>query len=118
MTAPVLNRVIPGPGPACKSNFTMFFYLAPSLTNPPEPTDKTVVITSLPEQKVFTRYFGGFAREADYVENAEVLGKALIRDSRDFDASFFYTAGYDSPFKILFRHNEVWYVAKTDAGEI
>ncbi|RUS81148.1 hypothetical protein EGW08_011089 [Elysia chlorotica] len=112
MTAPVLNRVIPGAGPACKSNFTMFFYLSPSVTNPPEPNDKTVVLTSLPGQRVFTRYFGGFAKESDYVKNAEALGNALLKDSKNFDSSFFYTAGYDSPFKILFRHNEVWYVAK------
>ncbi|GFR83655.1 heme-binding protein 2-like [Elysia marginata] len=113
MTAPVLCHVVLGrDGAHGESNITMFLYLSPSLTDPPEPTDNAVVLTDLPEQKVFTRSFGGFAKEDDYLKNTMALAEALVRDSEDFDNSYFYTASYDSPFKPLNRHNEVWYVAK------
>ncbi|GFO26520.1 heme-binding protein 2-like [Plakobranchus ocellatus] len=112
MTAPVLTKVIAGSGPACKSNFTMSFYLPPSLKQPPQPTDKTVYFSSLPAQKVFVSYFGGYATESAWLEHAETLAKALVRDSKSFNQDFFFTAGYDSPFKILNRHNEVWYIAE------
>lgn len=55
MTAPVLVRLIAGQGPACKSNFTMSFFDAPKVPNPPAPTDKTVFFSTLPKQKVYVR---------------------------------------------------------------
>jgi hypothetical protein len=37
MTAPVVIRLIPGPGPACESNFTMSFFMSNKVKNPPQP---------------------------------------------------------------------------------
>ncbi|KAK3730760.1 hypothetical protein RRG08_015677 [Elysia crispata] len=111
MTNPVLVQVEAGPGPACKSNFTQSFFVSTSMKDPPQPSDKTVFFSSFPSQKVFVRTFDGFATEPDWVKNAEALGKALGRDSRSFVQSSFFTAEYDSPFKVLNRHNEVWYIA-------
>ena len=56
MTAPVINRAIPGQGPACENNFTMSFFLAPSLKNPPQPGDARVFLSKLPQQTVYVRY--------------------------------------------------------------
>ncbi|XP_005089923.2 heme-binding protein 2 [Aplysia californica] len=112
MTAPVLDRIIPGQGPACENNFTMSFYMSTSVKDPPQPSDKTVYLSSLPEQRVFVKAFGGYASQSDWLKNAKELAMALLKDGKKFDKDYFYSAGYDSPFRILDRHNEVWYIAQ------
>jgi len=32
-----------------------------------------------------------------------------------FNSDMFYTAGYDSPFRLIDRHNEVWVSIQDDA---
>lgn len=59
-----------------------------------------------------TRSFSGFASTEKYAEEAEVLAKILRNRGQAFHEDFFYTAGYDSPFKLFNRHNEVWYFKK------
>lgn len=111
MTAPVINRIIPGQGPACKNHFTMSFYMSSSVKSPPQPSDKNVYLSSLPQQKVFVAQYGGFSSKSEMLKQAHDLATALQRDGKRFNELFFYTAGYDSPFKILNRHNEIWYFA-------
>lgn len=60
----------------------------------------------------FTRSFGGFASPEKYAEEAEALARTLRNRGQPFHEDFFYTAGYDSPFKLFNRHNEVWYFKK------
>ena len=55
MTAPVLNSIIPGPGPACANNFTMSFFVSPKEGQPPQPSDPEVALTSLPKLRVYVR---------------------------------------------------------------
>lgn len=56
MTAPVTTRVIPAPGPACQSNFTISFFVPfADQANPPEPSDKNVFISTLPEFTAYVR---------------------------------------------------------------
>ena len=55
MTCPVLIRIIPGQGPACKDDFTMSFYIAPKVADPPKPTDPNVTLTNLPAHTVYVR---------------------------------------------------------------
>lgn len=59
-----------------------------------------------------TRSFSGFASPDKYAEEAEALAKLLRNRGQPFHEDFFYTAGYDSPFKLFNRHNEVWYFRK------
>lgn len=59
-----------------------------------------------------TRSFGGFASPEKYAEEADTLAKTLRNRGQPFHEDFFYTAGYDSPFKLFNRHNEVWYFKK------
>lgn len=112
MTVPVLISIIPGPGPACESNFTMSFFVSPKVGDPPKPTDATVFLSQLPEQRVFVRSFGGFATQDSWLKNAELLGNDLQRDSKAFIKDYFYAAGYNSPFEVLGRHNEIWFIAQ------
>lgn len=61
---------------------------------------------------IFTRSFGGFASPEKYAEEADALARTLRNRGQPFHEDFFYTAGYDSPFKLFNRHNEVWYFKK------
>jgi len=122
MTAPVRVRVVPGEGPFCESNFTVSFFVpfAPdggraTQIDPPKPVDERV--KNEVDACAFTarvKTFGGWARETSILAAATDLSDALRADG-EVDAAnagkdqFFY-AGYDSPFTIAGRHNEVWFV--------
>lgn len=56
MTCPVTNRIIPGQGPACESNFTMSFYVAPDQGKAPNPSDKSVFLQTAPAFTAYVRY--------------------------------------------------------------
>ena len=60
MTAPVLVRIIPGQGPACKDDFRMSFFISPKLHDAPKPTNPNVTLSSLPSQTVYVRYQSNF----------------------------------------------------------
>ncbi|KAL7987724.1 hypothetical protein Chor_006643 [Crotalus horridus] len=57
--------------------------------------------------------FGGFAKAKKNQEEIQALAETLRRDGRTFQEKIYYTAGYDSPFKLLNRHNEVWLIKKS-----
>ncbi|XP_013389351.1 heme-binding protein 2-like [Lingula anatina] len=114
MTAPVLTKIVPGQGPACESNFTMHFFIPATETNPPQPTDPKVSLSTLKSMKVYVRAFGGFPKEEIWTSEAQKLAQA-INDNSLFYSDFWFTAGYDGPSKIINRHNEVWFVAKNDS---
>nr|XP_054760536.1 heme-binding protein 2-like [Lytechinus pictus] len=112
MTAPVATRVIPGQGPACESNFTVSFFIpAQHSANPPIPSDSDVFFSTIPAHRAYVKSFGGFASQNDWIQAGTELGQALEAASKSYDSSYFYTAGYDSPFTIFNRHNEVWFTA-------
>lgn len=62
---------------------------------------------------VLNRSFGGFAKAKKNQEEIQALAETLRRDGRTFQEKIYYTAGYDSPFKLLNRHNEVWLIKKS-----
>ncbi|ESO88880.1 hypothetical protein LOTGIDRAFT_193167 [Lottia gigantea] len=109
MTSPVPTKVVPGAGPNCENTFTVSFFIPPeNAANPPEPTDKDVFIDSWPAQTIYARTFGGFAKDDDWLTNSQELAKDL--KDKPLNQSYWFTAGYDSPFKMFSRRNEVWYV--------
>ncbi|XP_038052882.1 heme-binding protein 2-like [Patiria miniata] len=111
MTAPVIDRVIPGQGPDCADNFTVSFMVPFELQpNAPQPMDKTVFLSTIPAHQAYVRSYPGFSNEAKFLSEAEALANAL-NATQSYDSSFYYTAGYDSPFTILERHNEIWFFA-------
>nr|XP_054769739.1 heme-binding protein 2-like [Lytechinus pictus]XP_054769740.1 heme-binding protein 2-like [Lytechinus pictus] len=123
MTAPVAVRVIPGQGPACETNFTIYFFVPfeyqEAANPPPNPSNPNISIVDFPELTVYVGKFGGRAEDDDWIENETKLGNILIELGITFEESVYYTAGYDSPFRLWYRHNEVWLLAKDaeDAGD-
>ncbi|XP_067684113.1 heme-binding protein 2-like isoform X1 [Haliotis asinina] len=111
MTAPVIIKIIPGPGPACESNFTMSFYVVKD--NPPTPTDSKVFLQGFPSFRAYVRSFGGYDMESikPWLKEADKL-RNFLNGTYSYNTDYYYTAGYDSPFKILHRHNEVWFIAE------
>ncbi|XP_053193144.1 heme-binding protein 2 [Scomber japonicus] len=115
MTAPVTCRVEPGAGPACESKFTISFYIPEEhQENPPEPSDSDVFVEHRKEMTVYVRTYGGFAKEKAKREELKKLIESLQRDGVPFVDQPFYTAGYDSPFKLTNRTNEVWILKKEE----
>ncbi|XP_031438071.1 heme-binding protein 2-like isoform X1 [Clupea harengus] len=109
MTAPVTCRVEPGAGPACETTFTVSFFIPEqNQADPPKPTNPEVFIENRPEFTAFVRTYGGFSREQTVREEHLKLAESLRRDGVPFREEPYYRAGYDSPFKLTNRRNEVW----------
>lgn len=109
MTAPVRVKVLPGQGPACESNFTISFFIPSEFqADPPKPTNPDVAVTASAAMDVYVWGFGGWATGNKYVSHASDLVQQLTDGGYKVEEDFFYTAGYDSPFRVLNRHNEVW----------
>ncbi|XP_048733056.2 heme-binding protein 2-like [Ostrea edulis] len=108
MTAPVLREVFHGPGPTCESTFMTHFMIPFSLqSNTPAPTDPHVYIRDLPVMKVFVRTFGGRPAAEDYMNELQTLADQIGTSAR-YESAYYFFAGYDSPYKVSNRHNEVW----------
>jgi hypothetical protein len=75
--------------------------------SPPAPTDTSIRIANIPARTLFALSFPGWATERTVLDAAGALGAALEADGEPFEAGRFYTAGYDSPFRLFDRHNEV-----------
>ncbi len=54
------------------------------------------------------RSFGGFASDEDALENAHQLRQDLGAAGKEFVENQFDAAGYDAPWDLFNRHNEVW----------
>ena len=61
---------------------------------------------------VFVASFGGWMTQEKIQEHGVALGKALQDAGIAFDDSQMFTAGYDSPFRLLGRHNEIMFLPK------
>lgn len=66
----------------------------------------------LPEMIVYVASFGGWMTQETIQEHGADLGKALQKDGISFDATQFFTAGYDAPYKLWQRHNEIMFLPK------
>ncbi|XP_065112894.1 heme-binding protein 2 [Paramisgurnus dabryanus] len=111
MTAPVSCKIEPGAGPACESTFTVSFYIPEEhQTDPPTPSDADVFIENRPEFTAFVRTYGGFANSVNSHEELQKLIESLNKDGMKFKEAPYYRAGYDSPFKLTNRKNEVWLI--------
>ncbi|KAK3101326.1 hypothetical protein FSP39_002707 [Pinctada imbricata] len=111
MTVPVTGKVEPGAGPNCESTFTVSFFIPPiHQEKPPLPTDPDVFIEERPEMTVLVQKFGGFANEDNWINEAEKLTKKVQDNHVHCDQNCWYTVGYNSPFQLFGRTNEVWFV--------
>ncbi|XP_006139423.1 heme-binding protein 2-like [Pelodiscus sinensis] len=108
MTVPVTCLVKTG----CTDFKVSFFVPFEYQDSPPQPTEPGVFIEERKGEAIFVRSFGGFASPEKYAEEAQALSRILKKAGQSFHEDFYYTAGYDSPFKLFNRHNEVWYFKK------
>ena len=112
MAAPVLVDVQPGQGPACDTVFTTNFFVPfAQQEDPPTPSSGSrVSIRKLPQTVFAVRPFSGYIGQYNHsvVPQLLALVQALEKDGVQYDASEPHVAQYDSPFRLLDRHNEVW----------
>ncbi|XP_073691379.1 heme-binding protein soul2 [Garra rufa] len=76
--------------------------------NIPEPNDNTIKKTDIPGGTVYVRSFSGMASDEDALENAQQLRNDLRAAGKEFVENKFDAAGYDAPWDLINRHNEVW----------
>lgn len=115
MTAPVKVELTPGQGPFCKSSFKVSFFVPfVHQASPPVPTNPNVFIEEMPASEFYVMSYGGWSSESKVLDAAAQIVFNLKTQGYGFNATTFFFAGYDSPFRIIFRHNEVWIPADDD----
>ncbi|CAD7704789.1 unnamed protein product [Ostreobium quekettii] len=118
MTAPVRVRMLPTSS-GLEENFIFSFFLPFDYQlSPPTPTSPDVYIEEVPKMTVYVSSFGGYAKEATIVKTANDLLDALQNRGADVIEDSYFFCGYDNPFRVLDRHNEVWFVEKNTTGLI
>lgn len=111
MAAPVATKIQPGVGPGGVSNYTILFFVPFEYqSDTPVPTNPQLAIVTLPPITAYVSSFGGFESNADLEKYAERLSTDLQRDQAHFTTIPYFTAGYDSPYRFINRHNEVWFL--------
>ena len=111
MASPVATKVVPIAGTG-KFNFTILFFTPFKYqTNTPTPTDPTCALVDLPVIKAYVVSFGGYAKTEEVLDKTTTLGKTLDREGASYVKDFSFEAGYDPPYRVIGRHNEVWLLA-------
>ncbi|GMH38446.1 hypothetical protein BSKO_06330 [Bryopsis sp. KO-2023] len=111
MTAPVLGKVMMDDSFEFTGDFEISFYVPGSAIAPL--SGSGISITETPEDfEVYVAWFGGWASKDDWEGAVEDLTEKLDAAGLGYDASHYYTAGYNGPFRLKNRHNEVWIVKK------
>jgi len=76
--------------------------------NPPKPNNPALYISTRPEMTIYTRTVGGFMTEEKWEKECEELDELIEKKGLKVDKSHYYANGYDAPFKLWNRKNEVW----------
>uniref|UniRef100_A0A673N0U9 Heme-binding protein soul5, like n=1 Tax=Sinocyclocheilus rhinocerous TaxID=307959 RepID=A0A673N0U9_9TELE len=115
MTAPVLVEVPEEVKMWEPAIYTLSFLLPSAYQeHPPTPTNDKLYFSDMPDMDVYVRSYGGWMLSITSRLHAHLLSRALLRAHAHFNHTHHYTVGYDSPLKLLNRHNEVWYVVEGD----
>ncbi|XP_036409140.1 heme-binding protein 2 [Megalops cyprinoides] len=110
MTAPVLVKMQEDRKLLQSSVYTLSFLLPSAYqANAPKPTDEKVYFTDMADTMVYVRSYGGWMVSMTDRIHSSQLKKDLDRVQAAYGKDFHYAVGYDSPMKLLNRHNEVWY---------
>lgn len=75
--------------------------------NPPEPSNPDVNVEHVDAFEAFVGAFPGWNSVKSITEHASELYHVLGEKGEEVESDFFYSVGYDSPFRLLDRHNEV-----------
>jgi len=109
MTAPIKVHVIPGASPEIKDQFKVSFFVPMSLQgSAPKPNDAKVYLVDTQAGKYFVYSYPGFTYESKVMDKLYTALEGLNKTDYKYDASSFFTASYDSPIRLINRHNEVW----------
>ncbi|XP_063059775.1 heme-binding protein 2 [Engraulis encrasicolus] len=115
MTAPVLVRIPEETKMWEPAVYTLSFLLPSAYQdNPPAPTNDKLYFTEMPDMEVYVRSYGGWMLSVTSRLHAHLLTKELQRAQAKYNHTYHYGVGYDSPLKLLNRHNEVWYVSEDE----
>uniref|UniRef100_A0A4W5RJD5 Heme-binding protein 1 n=1 Tax=Hucho hucho TaxID=62062 RepID=A0A4W5RJD5_9TELE len=113
MTTPVTVKIEEKKKMWQSSVFTLNFLLPSDYQmTPPQPTDDSVYFTDTPDMKVYVRSYGGWMMSLTSSVNSLLLKRQLDNVQATYNKDYHYAVGYDSPMKILNRHNEVWYMVE------
>ena len=111
----MLTKVQPGQGPNCNSTFTVSFYVPyiyQTESGPPAPTSADVYIKSIGPLTVAVSEFSGWAVQPKLIAKTDKLSKDIEKaedlDSDPSAGDVWWFAGYDPPFRVSNRHNEVF----------
>ncbi|XP_072890068.1 heme-binding protein 1-like [Hemitrygon akajei] len=116
MTAPVSMKVHPSEDGSLQPSIEVQVRIPSKFQeNAPKPTDESIEIKRLEEFTVYSTQFGGYAKEAQFVECAAKLRTAL-GDAVPYHRDFYYCIGYDPPMKPIGRRNEVWFLKRENGG--
>ncbi|XP_072960894.1 uncharacterized protein [Typha angustifolia] len=115
MTAPVLIDVHPSEGPFCNSSFVARFFVPQKNQNNPPLSDQVHPETWPKQSYAAVRRFGGFMDDSNIAVEAAALRKSLegtqwnsaVEKNMMKNPSVYTVAGYNSPFEIENRANEV-----------
>ncbi|KAI7805289.1 heme-binding protein soul2 [Triplophysa rosa] len=105
MTRPVVVSVKEADGMGERQVSISFYQTAPDIA---EPNDKTIRVTVVPGGIVYVRSFGGVAKYDDGMREVESLKEKLKAAGKLFNGNRFDAAGYDAPWELINRHNEIW----------
>lgn len=119
MTCPVAVKIQPSQGPACESTFTTHFYIPlKHQESTPEPTNKEVNLVEYPEFTAYVLSYSGFNNDEKLLSRAAELGELLEHDGvSNFVKDHYYYAGYDPPYRLFNRHNEIWFISTNDLSD-
>lgn len=117
MTTPVLAKV-DAIQDEDKSNITVGFFVPFEFHDkPPAPTNPDLSIVDLPAMTVYTQSFGGYESNEKVAQHLAELKEKLAQENKEYIKDCYYTAGYDPPYRIFGRHNEVWLQAAAAKSE-
>ncbi|KAK7167285.1 hypothetical protein R3I94_001621 [Phoxinus phoxinus] len=113
MTAPVIIKANASAGMWQSSVYVLSFLLPSDYqADPPEPTDPSIYFTDTTDMKVYVRSYGGWIMSVVSKSQAQSLKTSLDNVKATYEKEYYYHVGYNSPMKLVNRHNEVWYIAK------
>jgi hypothetical protein len=109
MTTPVAMRIRTEPVFAkTTNNYTIAFWVPEILQGrAPKPTSDDVRVVDAPKMTVYVGQFGGFATEDSLLKKAAELAGAAKADGVELNTDGLIWAGYDPPYRLTGRHNEV-----------
>jgi hypothetical protein len=78
-----------------------------SQDRPPTPSSDDVFIEETSSFEAYVVSYGGYNSEKRFTEHASDLFERLKDKGVKLREDMYYVAGYDSPFRLMNRHNEV-----------